>query len=180
MLKQRIAKWISVGIIAALAYPAYSWGPETERSVVSSAGHVFSRGSSIPLVKLNNYIIQGAAISDAEDKELFLQFGIDPIRTIQREIFLLQGVKSDRIDPYYAYRLGALGKKIVQLSAPMRNMDTSVQEQYYTDVESMIARVRLQSARRNIVEPQLYFRRLQQQAGDNNNSIVVDYRSGLA
>jgi tetratricopeptide (TPR) repeat protein len=179
LLKQRIAQWVSIGMVAALACPAYSWGPETERSVVSSAGHVFSRGSSIPLVKLNDYITQGSAISDAEDKELFLQFDIDPVRTIQREMFLLQGVKAERIDPYYAYRLGALGTKIVQLSAPMRNVDTSIQEQYYTDVESMISGVRLQSARRNIVEPQLYFNRLQQQASDNNSAIMVDYRSGL-
>jgi len=162
-----------------MACPAFGWGPETQRSVVSSAGHLFSRSSSIPLVNLIDYVHQGVGISDAEDQALFLGYGVDPVRSIQREMFLLQGVKSNRVDPYFAYRMGALGKKVVELLAPMRDANASVRERYNADVEERIGRVRLQPSKRILVEPQLYFARLVRQATDNDTAIVVDYRSGL-
>lgn len=179
MLKQRIVKWISIGMVGAMACPVFAWGPDTQRSVVSSAGHVFSRNSSIPLTNLIQYVHQGSAISGEEESALFLEFEVAPVRSIQREMFLLQGIKSERIDPYFVYRLGALGKKVVELVAPMREGNASVREQYYADVEGMISRVRLQSSGRNLVEPQLYFARLTREANLNDQAIQVDYRSGL-
>lgn len=179
LLKQGFIRWISVVTVGAMACPAFGWGPETQRSVVFSAGHVFSRSSSIPLVNLIDYVHEGAGISDSEDRVLFLEFGVDPVRSIQREMFLLQGVKSNRVDPYFAYRMGALGKKIVELVAPMRDGNAPVRERYYADVEEQIGRVRLQLSTRNLVEPQLYFARLLRQAKENDSAIVVDYRSGL-
>lgn len=179
MLKLRITKWIAAGLIGSVALPATAWGPDTQRTVVSSAGHVFSRNSSIPLTNLIDYVNMGANISRAEDDVLFSGFEIDPVRTMQREIFLLQGIKSSRVDPYFAFRLGALGKKITEFMAPMQGEDPAIRDTYYADVEAAINGVRLQSERRDIVEPQLYFARVYREAQANNSAIAVDYRSGL-
>jgi tetratricopeptide (TPR) repeat protein len=162
-----------------MAAPTYAWGPNAESSVVSAAGHLFSRGSTIPLTNLIGYIEQGSKISGEEEADLYLQFDVDPLRAIQREMFLLQGIKSERIDPYFAYRLGALGKKVVEHAAPMRDANSALLEEYNADIEKLIARVSLQAGKRNLVDPPSYFPMLDRETQANNQLIALDYRTGV-
>lgn len=178
MLKRTVQKWIAIGLVA-VSGSVFAWGPETQRSVVTSAGHVFSRNSKIPLTNLIKYVHEGAQISGEEEDALYLQFQVDPIRTVQREMFLLQGIKSNRVDPYFAYRLGALGKKIVEMSAPLQSGNAAVREQYYADADANINKTQLKGSKRNLVEPQLYFPRLVRLSQENNQAIIVDYRAGM-
>ncbi|MFP6583823.1 MAG: hypothetical protein VCD00_14885 [Candidatus Hydrogenedentota bacterium] len=183
MLASRNVKHILLGttLCASLcaALPVFAWGSTTQRSVVSAAGHIFTRNSAIPLTNLMGYVNEGAQISEEEDRKLYLQFTVDPVQAIQREMYLLQGVRTDRIDPYFAYRLGALGKKVVQYVSPMRDTRVDVHNQYDADVEKMIGGVSLENATRNLVEPAAYFTVVSRQAQQNNEMILVDYRSGL-
>lgn len=172
-------KAIALTTILIMSVPAFAWGPATQQSIVSASGHLFSRNSAIPLSNLMEFVVEGSRLSAEEDRELYLGFEVDPVQSIQREMFLLQGVKSNRIDPYFAYRLGALGKKVVQHVAPMRDADASVRAQYYADVDEQITRVRLTNASRNLVDPASYFAILNRQSQENNRTILVDYRSGL-
>ena len=166
-------------VLVATAGPAMAWGPDTHESVVSAAGHIYSRNSPVPLTNLMSYIRQGATIGEEEDRALYLQYSVDPVQAIQREMFLLQGVRSDRVDPYFAYRLGALGKKVVEHVAPMRDGSAAIREQYYADVDRAVSRVSLTGSTRNIVEPAAYFGVINREAQSNNGTIAVDYRSGV-
>lgn len=179
MLVPHQIKRVLLGAMLCTTLPAFSWEPVTQQSVVLAAGHMFTRNSAIPLTNLMEYVNEGAQISEEEDRKLYLQFTVDPVQAIQREMFLLQGVKTDRIDPYFAYRLGALGKKVVQHVSPMRNTPVDVRNQYDADVGKIIGRVSLENATRNLVEPAAYFSVVTRQAQQNNQMILVDYRSGL-
>ena len=166
-------------LLAACAAPVLAWGPVTQLSVVTTAVRVLSQDGSIPLLKLDRYVWEGARISAETEQAMFPNFDIDPIGTIEGEMNLLQSVKRDRVDPYYAYRLGALGKQIARATAPLANGSPTYRRLYFADVDRNISRVEMLPSPRMPVEPQAYFSRIIRQAQQREITIEKDYQSGI-
>ncbi len=179
MTKMKATKVLSAATLCLAALPAFAWGPKTQVSITSAAAHVVSQDGTIPIVRLQSYVREGATIPASLELRIFPQSDIDPLSAIQREMYLLQGVRTDRIDPYFAYRLGALGKVIVKYVAPLSTGNRSVRAQYYADVEKSIQGVDLQNRDRNIVDPRAYFAVMTRESWSQDPTIVVDYQSGL-
>ncbi len=174
---------ICTGLILALivgpARPTSAWGPVTQVAVTTAAAHVLSRDQHYPLLRLLKYIQEGASVSDAVQNEMHPSFGIDSVAAIQREMFLLQSVRGDRIGPYYLYRLGVLGKLVAQATAPLVHAGPGVRDRYYADVERSIDGVDLFAVKRKLVDPPAYFSLVTSQAWENDQTIIVDYRGGI-
>ena len=102
-------------IVAALFFCqmplAFAWGSRTQLTIVSAAVRLVSRDGSIPLARLDHEIQRGAS---AERPPYLVT--ANAVNTIESEMYLLQAMRSRRIDPYYAYRLGALGRLVSVLS----------------------------------------------------------------
>lgn len=165
--------------IALIAPVASAWGPVADRSIVSAGTHVLGRNPEFNLRPLLRHVVAGASLTDEELNELHRSFELDPVGAIQREMVLLEALRGDRIDPYYAYRLGALGKLVASATAPLANASPTVRERYYADVDQSIDGVDLQMAQRKIVDPRPYFSRLRDLAASNENTIAVDYQGGV-
>ena len=179
MNRMNFGKMFTTGIVSLCALPVYAWGPLTQVSITSAAAHVVSQDGTIPVVRLQSYVRQGASISDELEIAIFPQSDIDPLSAIQREMYLLQGVRTDRIDPYFAYRMGALGKIIVKYVAPLSSGNRSIRARYYTDVENSIQGVDLRNTSRNIVDPRAYFAVVTRESWRHDPTILVDYQSGM-
>jgi len=166
----------ALGLIAA---PANAWGPDGQVAIVSAATHLLGQDSAFNLRQFLKYVAAGASQTDDELAKMFPAFSIDAVGTIQREMVLLQTVRSDRIDPYYAYRLGALGAIVARATAPLATSDAAaIRAQYYTDVDSAINTVNLRPDQRKVVDPRAYFSRVRSEAATNDQTILVDYRGG--
>lgn len=165
--------------LAMLCSSAAAWGPTTELSVVTTAVQVLSQDGAIPLLKLDRYVWQGARISSDRQLEMFPNFTVDPISTIEREMDLLQSVKGSRVDPYYAFRLGVLGKLVSQVTAPLANASPVYRDLYFADVDKHIQRTKMRQSKRRHVDPQAYFARAIQAARAREVTIEKDYQSGI-
>jgi len=162
-----------------LAQSAYAWGPNTQEALVSASAHVISRDGTIPLLTLQRHVHDGASIDEATQAEMFPHFAASPVSAIQREMYLLQSVKDTNLDPYFAFRLGALGKMVVQTMAPMQDARRSLRSQYYRDVDTRITKIQLINETRTIVDPHPYFRFMTDKTRASDSTIQVDYRSGI-
>ena len=169
----------SIALALALATPASAWGPTAQSSISNAAAHVLSREDNFPLTQLIKYVHEGASLPAAELDQLHQLFPIDPVGAIQREMYLLQSVRTDRIDPYYAYRLGTLGAMVVRATAPLAQTSASARREYYADVERSIDGVDLRVDRRKQVDPRAYFNLVTADAWANDQTILVDYRGGV-
>ncbi len=177
---------ICAGLILALLLgpsgAASAWGPVTQGAITTAAAHVLSRDDHYPLPHLLKYVRKGADVSQAVQNEMHPSFEIDSVGAIQREMFLLQSVRGDRIGPYYVYRLGVLGKLVVQATAPLAHANPGVRDRYYADVERAFPAkggVSLHAADRKLVDPLAYFSLVTAQAWENDQMIVVDYQGGV-
>lgn len=174
-----ILRVLAVSLVFALAQPASAWGPITQQSIVRAAAYVLSNDGRVPIVKLKDYVQQGAAVSDETLLANHPSFSVDPVGAIQREMSLLQAVRAeDRIDPYFAYRMGMLGKMVVQTVSPLTSASPSVRAAYYSDVDGAIQGVRLETSPRKLVDPRAYFNRVVLEARENDQTIALDYQSG--
>ena len=79
-------------------------------------------GGKVAERKVRGLVEAGARVSNADQTRLYPNFEQDPIGAIESEIFLMQAVRGERIDPYYAFRLGLLGKLVAQSTAPLANI----------------------------------------------------------
>ncbi len=102
----------------------YCWGPTAQISIISNAIHLLDKELNASLKKLEVDIRNGAAIPDDRLYLLFPTAKTDPIHAIESEINLLIAVKPKKIDPYYAFRLGVLGKLTAQATSPLQNSIT--------------------------------------------------------
>ena len=177
--KQGLARWCALCMTALVAFPASAWGPKTKASVVLSSGHVFSKRSNVPNGQLQEYLKLGVYLSAEDELALYPDFSSHPINSIQREIYLLQSIKSDSIDPYFVYRMGALGKKVVELMAPMRSATPALRDAYYSDVEKSIARVNLTAKDVQVVNSRDYFTLRMRAAAENDRVISYDYKGSI-
>lgn len=162
-----------------LTAPAAAWGPVAQTSMTTAAAHVLSRDDYYPVTRLLRYIRDGSAVSEELQAEMHPLFAIDRVGAIQREMSLLESVRGDRVDPYFAYRLGVLGRLVVQATAPLARADTPVRARYYADVENNIDGVDLRMASRKLVDPRAYFALVMSAARDNDQTIIVDYQGGV-
>lgn len=168
-----------VPLFSLLSSPAYAWGPSTQLSIVTTSVHVLSQERQIPLARLESYVLEGARISEMELKALYPAYDLNPIDTIEREIYLLQSVRGNRVDPYFAYRLGALGKLVARLAAPMSSARSDLRQQYSRDTDHHIRGVSITVSSRTLVDSRAYFTFLVREASAQDDTITVDYRSGL-
>jgi tetratricopeptide (TPR) repeat protein len=158
---------------------AEAWGPSTRSALVSAAAHVLGQDPAFTLTRLQRYVTQGAELSPEEFEKLFPLFRIDPVGAIQREMVLLQSLRTDRIDPYYAFRMGALGRMAADATAPMAGAGSgAVRERYYADADKAIGRADLRMAARKLVDPRPYFAFVSAQASANDQTFEVEYKSG--
>lgn len=168
-----------IAVFCLTTQAAYGWGPNTQISLVSAGAQVISQNGSIPLIRLQTHVRQGASIDAETQAAMYPQFAIDPVSAIQREMYLLQSVKDSKLDPYFAFRLGALGKMVVETMAPLPQARRSVRNQYFADVETRIGQIKLINQTRTVVDPRPYFRFMTDKTTASDDTIQVDYRSGI-
>ncbi len=177
-MKRRLTSSLIAALLVVPMGSVSAWGPVTQSSITTAAAHVLAR-DDFPLTKLMKYVRQGSQVSADLQNELHPLFEIDPVGAIQREMFLLQSVRGDRIDPYFVYRLGVLGKLVVQASAPLATTDARVRDRYYADVERGIDGVDLDVRARKLVDPRAYFLFITSAASENDQTIIIDYQGGV-
>lgn len=173
----RLTTFLTLFLLAAL--PGAAWGPTAQTTIVAGAARLMAREHAIPLTNLLDDIRAGAEVSQVELLELLPEAGTDPINAIASEMYLLQAVRTTRVDPYYAYRLGVLGKLTAQVSAPMLDAEATYRTLYLADVERSIGGVVYRHAPRRSVDPRTYFPLVQSQAGARRQLVEKDYQEGV-
>jgi tetratricopeptide (TPR) repeat protein len=94
-------------------------------------------------------------------------------------MILLKAARGDKLDHYFAYRMGALGKLVAQTTAPLADADATFRNLYYADVERAIESTKVTSHKRETVDPPVYFSRRMAEANANNDVIMKEYQSGV-
>jgi tetratricopeptide (TPR) repeat protein len=155
-----------------------AWGPKTQQSIVSTAAHLISSENSLPLSQLDSDLRHGATVSQDLLKSLYPSFSTNPVSAIEEDMYLLQVVHRGKISPYFAYRLGVLGKLIADVTSPMSKASATYRNLYYADVEINIQRLSVLPMKSQNVEPKSYFERRIAEANLNNEFIQRDYQSG--
>ena len=180
---QVLAHSVFAGCIAAgslCASPdAMAWGPKSQGLIVSSAARVLSQEKNIPLTRLQADIDRGVQIESAELAKLIPVASANPLAAIQAEMYLLQSVKGDRVDPYFAYRLGVLGRLVADATGPLANARASVRNAYYADTDQNVTRITLKTNPRRTVDPATYFPEVERLANQQSDLIIKDYEAGL-
>lgn len=170
---------VAVGMAAVLAHPAAAWGPNAERTIVNTAMQLYAKEQNVPLNLRAKDLQQGAAVTEEKLAELLPALAAGPVHAIEAEMALLRTVYGNNLDPYFAYRLGVLGKLVAQLTAPLRDAEPAIRDSYYADVERRISgRITLKSSPRTTVDPTMYFSDRMAEARQNDALIVEDYRTG--
>lgn len=166
-------------LLAACLGSAFAWGPRARLSIVNTALHLLSREQSVPLTRLQNDIRAGASISNIALEELYPDMVNDPLRALENEMALLSAVKGARVDAYFAWRLGALGKLVARMTAPMRAADPATRQQYYSDADPMIDSGALSPAPRKRLDNLSHIERVIREANSTNDLIEREYRDGV-
>ncbi len=169
---------IILGLAILMAGTGDAWGPRTQLSIVSNALYMISKEESIPLERLEKDLRTGAMISNEVLRITYPNLENNPIEAIDMEMRLLQRVKTKRVDAYFAYRLGVLGKLVAVATAPLQGAGPAIANLYYADVENNIEGVTLKSGTRQLVDPRLYFPPVLGDARLQNDAIVREYQSG--
>lgn len=172
------ALWSVAAVTLLSGGPAQAWGPQTDTAIVSAAAHVLDRDPAFNLEQMLKYVVEGARIPDDQLKELHGSYSVDPVGAIQREMVLLQSMRGDRVDPYFAYRLGVLGKMVAATTAPLATAPQGIRDRYYADVDNAINGVEMRPAPRKLVDPRPYFSRVRSQAAEDDQTLLVDYQAG--
>jgi tetratricopeptide (TPR) repeat protein len=174
----RVAIAVLACVLAA-QLPAAAWGPHTQTAIVTTAERILSGQNNIPLVNLERDVQAGASLSDEEVQQIVPDAYANLEQTIQSQMYLLQAVHSDRIDPYMAFRLGLLGKLVAQYTAPLADADPTYRNLYYADVDKNISNVPMKASPRRTVDNQIYLATARRQAQARQDLILRDYRQGI-
>lgn len=171
---------IGAALLAAVfVLPSAAWGPKTQLAINTAALHLMSKEANIPLTRIGESVRRGAMESEAALMKLYPDMLTGPIQAIESEMLLLKAVRGERLDHYFAYRLGMLGKLVAETTAPMREAKETYRNLYYTDVERAIESTSVANRRREKVDPALYFSRRIAEANANNDMIEKEYESGI-
>lgn len=173
-------RWLTAAFLCmGVTIPAAAWGPRAQSSIVLAAAHMLSKENAIPLTNLLEHIRAGADVSPVVLTDLMPDAETDPLSAIVAEMNLLQTIRGPRVDPYFAYRLGVLGKLVARITAPMLTADPRYRTLYQADVENRITNVALQSAPRRDVDPPIYFSVVQREAAARQDVIEKEYQTGV-
>lgn len=172
-------KLIFILFFLLVSYKSYCWGPTSQISIVNNAIHLIDKELNASLRKLETEIKNGAAITDETLYTLIPTAKTDPVRAIETEMNLLIAVKPKKIDPYYAFRLGVLGKLTAQATSPLQNADPTIRSLYNSDVEKMIENVPLRTVPRQKVNPSVYFAQLNRQIQSRDRLFEQEYKSNI-
>ena len=165
-------------LLAVVAIPASAWGPKAQLAIVTTSLHLITKEGNFPVSRLTNDFQQGALSSIEHLSALYPDFEQNPINAVESEMYLLQAVSAVRVDPYFAFRLGALGKLVAEITSPMQGVAPTYQNLYFADVENSIGQATLNSTPRKVVNLRSYLPRRIQEARANNDIIERGYRSG--
>lgn len=180
MMKYRYSKILSVVLCLMLAASMSSaWGPRAQMAIVNTALNLMSREQSLPLTKLQNDIRAGVRCDGKVLEELYPDLASDPMRILENEMALLTAVRRSKLDAYYAYRLGTLGRVVSSLTAPMREADPAERDQYYADADAAVDSGALKPAPRKIYETLGPLERVMREANVADDLIQTEYRSGV-
>jgi len=170
---------IVFALLIVVTLPVFAWGPKTQRTIVGTATSVLSKQGVVQLNKLANDIQQGVRTDQAGRSALYSGLVSGAERAVEAEMALLETVKSAKIDPYFAYRLGVLGGLVAQTTAPLADRPSVYRDKYYLDVESHLDGIPLELSPRKPVDPESYFLRVKRLAGVREDMILKDYQEGL-
>jgi tetratricopeptide (TPR) repeat protein len=165
--------------LGPLAPESAAWGPRTTTTINGAAAGVLNEAGVVSLSARQRDIVLGAAVGNDELLSIIPTAQGDPIGAISQEMYLLQAVRGQGVDAYFAYRMGVLGKLVASTTAPMATTDRIVREQYFADVDGAIGSSSLQAGRRNMVDPPAYFSRILGEVASREEMLIKDYESGL-
>lgn len=175
----RVRYALAMGLAALWAVPAAAWGPIATESIVTMAARVVAKDQGIQLANLMTYIRDGAKVTGTEREAVIPAAGASAVSAVQSEVYLLQAVRGQRVDPYFAYRLGVLGNLVASMSAPLATADTAQKDRYYADAEGHIQQAVLSGTTRLPVDDApAYFGRLRRIVSEREALILEDYRGG--
>ena len=170
---------LTIGTLALLLIlPGVAWGPKAQLAISTTAMHLLSKEGNIPLTKMGDSVRRGASESQSVLTQLYPDMLEGPIQAIESEMILLKSARGEKLDRYFAYRMGALGKLVAQTTAPMASADLTARNLYYTDVERNIESTALVNQDKEMVDPPVYFSRRMAEANANNDVIQKEYQSG--
>lgn len=176
-------RFFSIAVVAVLAVcltpDASAWGPKATVSIVTTAARLISKETGVPLANLDKDIRRGASLSRDERAALIPGGDVNPLNSIESQMYLLQAVRGSRVDPYFAYRLGVLGSLVADVTAPMYEADPTYRERYHADVDANIEQVPFQSKTRVKVAPSAYFNDVIADARAREDLIIEDYKAGV-
>lgn len=165
-------------ILAGLSIPGWAWGPRTQSAIVNAAAGVLTSENIAPLANVSKYILRGAAVPTSTLIKTLPGADTDPVEAVESEMLLLQAVREGRVDPYYAYRLGMLGRLVAELASPLAASTETYRGLYESDVEKAVERTALKTQPRQVVDPRAYFTRIQAHVEAQRPLIEKDYESG--
>lgn len=174
-----IKNMIVVILGLSLMLPATAWGPKTQLAISTAAMHLVSKEGNLPLAKMGDSVRRGAMESQATMTRMYPDMFSGPVQAIESEMLLLKTMRGTRLDNYFAYRMGLLGKLVAQTTSPMATANPSYRNLYYTDVERTIESTELKNRARESVDPVAYFSRRINEANANNDVIQKDYENGV-
>lgn len=163
----------------ALPVSAHAWGPRAESAIVTSAAQLLSKNGMLQIQRIEEDLRKGALTPQPDLERMFPGLDSDPVNAVETEMMLLQSVRQPQIDGYYAFRLGALGKLVANITAPMTQTDPAIANLYYADVEKNIQSTSLIQQAPKDVDPAPYFERRVLEANTNADVIAGEYRSGV-
>ncbi len=166
-----------VALIVALALPSWAWGPEAQKAVVASAARLLSKEGAVSLSTLEKDIVRGASAPLTEVGKVIPGAETDPVNAVQSEMYLLQAVRGESIDPYLAYRLGMLGNLVAHATSPLIDAPPAVRDRYYADADQRFRRIYLPAAPLKRVDVPTYFSRVMSEANAHNRIIEKEYES---
>ncbi len=164
---------------AALALPAGAWGPKTQLAISTAALHLISKEGNQPLSKLSESVRRGAMESQTTVTAMYPDMLSGPIQAIETEMVLLKAMRGEKLDNYFAYRMGLLGKLVAQVTAPMLEANPTYRNLYYTDVERVIESTTVTNLPKQSVDSGDYFTRCIAEANANNDVIEKEYEGGI-
>ena len=171
---------VTVAVLMLLAaLPATAWGPRGQAAIVSTAMQLLSKNGDAPLIRLSGDIKAGAAVSISELELSYPDLANNPLQAVESEMALLAAVHRDRVDAYYAYRMGVLGKVVAMITSPMRGAQVNHRNQYNEDTDKAMGGVQLRQTVRKEVDPRTYFQRMFLEAKSSDEIILKQYQDGV-
>ena len=172
-------RWLTFTLMLIAAAPAGAWGPRAETSIVTGAARLLSKEAVLQIDRIQSDLRDGSLMTTLQMEQLYPDFDVNPVAAIENEMLLLQSLRTRQIDGYYAYRLGALGKLVANVTAPLAQTDPTYANLYYKDAESNIGNASLQPQPAQVVDPRAYFERRLMEAAVNSDVIVREYKNGV-